>query len=255
MLGAEVIIPEEMERGCKICAGGKTAKNVSGYDMAKVYIGSLGTLAILASVTCKIYPLPEDRATVVGTFAKPEAPWTLAQVLLDSQLVPACINIYNRETASMLPADLAQSDKASAWVAVGVEGVKEAVERHVNDIGKMMRDQRATDVSVISESTEADYWKAMGQIGSAVRTNNEFSIGIEASVPISGAQEISTLIEKKGDKIGVPCCQLSYAGSGIVYSHIPLDQSGYQKYEQKLAEMVTAVRERVGGVPVGGREG
>lgn len=245
VLGIEVVIPEETCKGKKIHAGGKTVKNVSGYDMSKLYIGSLGTLAIIVEVTCRILPLPEDRATVMAGFPRSEAPWACAQALLESQLLPTSIEICNRETTSLFFKHATPSVEEEAWATVGLQGIKEAVEREIQEIEKLMRSEGATKFSILRGSKEVDYWKQVGRLGLEVRDTGVRSIGLKVSVPISMAQKISNTIAEKGVKINVPFYQLSHAGSGIVYAHIPLYEGLYKEREETLTKIVNSLREQV----------
>jgi glycolate oxidase FAD binding subunit len=245
ILGVEVVIPEEIEAGNKIRAGGKTAKNVSGYDMSKLYIGSLGTLAIVVEVTCRILPLPEDQATVVAAFSRLEAPWACTRALVESQLTPCSIELYDRETASLLPMRVRPSAEEVAWAAVGLEGFTEGVERHILEIERLVRSQGAEKVVILRGPHEASFWKNLGQLGLQVRDKGAWSIGLKVSVPLSMAQEISKAISNQGLKINVPCYQLSHAGSGILYAHICLSEGIYGQKEQALSQMVKALREQV----------
>jgi len=248
VLGVEVVIPEEIEAGTKTRAGGKTAKNVSGYDMSKLYIGSLGTLAIVVEVTCRILPLPEDRATVVAGFPRAEAPWACTQALLESQLTPCSIEVYNRETASLLPTRVRPSAEEVAWAAVGLEGLTEGVERHIVEIQRLARSQGAEKIVILREPHEASLWKHLGRLDLQVRYKGAQSIGLKVSVPLSMAPEISKAISDQGLRINVPCYQLSHAGSGILYAHILLSEGIYGEKEEALSQMVKALREQVEGM-------
>ena len=245
ILGVEVVIPEEIEAGNKIRAGGKTAKNVSGYDMSKLYIGSLGTLAIVVEVTCRILPLPEDQATVVAAFPRPEAPWACTRALLESQLTPCSIELYDRETASLLPMHVGPSAEEVAWAAVGIEGFTEGVGRHIVEIERLVRSQGAGKIVILRGPKEASYRKNLGRLGLQVRDKGARSIGLKVSVPLSMVQEISKAISNQGLKVNVPCYQLSHAGSGILYAHICLSEGIYGEKEQALSQMVKALREQV----------
>lgn len=245
VLGIKVVIPEKTGKGERIHAGGKTVKNVSGYDMSKLYIGSLGTLAIIVEVTCRIMPLPEDRATMVAGFTRSEAPWACAQALLDSQLIPTSIEVYNRETASLFFKHATPSGEEEFWSTVGLHGIKEAVEREIQEIEKLMRSEGATKFSILRGSKEIYYWKQVGRLGFELRDKCAQSIGLKVSVPISMAQKISNAIAEEGVKMNVPFYQLSHAGSGIVYTHIPLYEGSYKEKEETLAQIVNALREQV----------
>lgn len=244
VLGLEVVIPEEMENGQKTTAGGKTVKNVSGYDMSKLYIGSLGTLAIIVEVTCRILPLPEDRATVVAGFPGSEAPWAFAQALLESQLLPTAVEVYNHETASLLHTHRNSSGQEEAWVAVGLEGIREAVEREIVEIEGLTRSEGAKEITILRGSKEEGYCKQMGQLGLKVRTSDAWSIGLKTSVPISHAPDISKTMSEQGVKTDMTLNQLSHAGSGITYTYIPLSEGPYKEKEEALTQVVVDLREQ-----------
>lgn len=247
VLGIEVIIPEELEHGGQTRAGGRTVKNVSGYDMSKLYIGSLGTLAIITEATCRILPLPEDRATVVGVFSRPEDPWRLVEALQGSQLIPSCIEVYNGETVAFLTtsSNVRFNSEGDAWAAVGLEGIGEAVGRQIEEIERLARSDGVKEMQILRGPEEEAFWKRLGQIGYEIRKRSPWSIGLKVSVPLSMAQEMSKTIDDQLSKMDVPFHQLSHAGSGISYAHLPLSESLYTEQEKSLEQMVRALREEI----------
>ena len=65
ILGSKVVLAD----GTPVKVGGRVVKNVAGYDLSRLWVGSLGSLAILTEATFKVYPLPEKRATVIAAFS------------------------------------------------------------------------------------------------------------------------------------------------------------------------------------------
>src|SRR5690606_22273504 len=94
-------------------AGGRVVKNVAGYDLCKLLVGSMGTLAIITQVTLKLRPLAESRVLLWGTFSALEQIDDALERLLCSQTRPVAIEVLNpaaihqilRESKLELPAD------------------------------------------------------------------------------------------------------------------------------------------------------
>ncbi len=108
LLGVRVVHAD----GTETKAGGKLVKNVTGYDMCKLYTGALGTLGIVAEATLKVMPLTEDATTVVlgcDTFG---AALETAQSLLRADLLPEALEAWNGAAFSRT----ASGRAAAPWV-------------------------------------------------------------------------------------------------------------------------------------------
>jgi glycolate oxidase FAD binding subunit len=106
--------------GEKIKAGGKVVKNVAGYDMCKLFVGSLGTLGIISEATVRLAPLPETSGTLIvsGTFVDVQQ---FASELGRSRLLPSAVILRV---------------EGSHWqVVVRLEGFAETVARSERDLG------------------------------------------------------------------------------------------------------------------------
>jgi len=85
--------------GEQIKAGGKVVKNVAGYDMCKLFVGSLGTLGIITEVTFKMAPLPETFGTIMARGSLAQAA-QLIDALLASTLTPAAVTVVGGGVAT-----------------------------------------------------------------------------------------------------------------------------------------------------------
>jgi glycolate oxidase FAD binding subunit len=242
VLGVEVVVPDEAAQAARAAAGGKTVKNVSGYDMSKLYIGSLGTLGIVVAVTCKIMPLPEDRATVLAGFPGEDASLACAQAVRESQLFPSCFDIYDPETAGSFVEAVRPSSEHLSWLAVRLEGISEAVAYQTAEIETLARSQGSTDVVILRGSGEADHWKQMGRLAVALRSEKPLSVGLKVSVPPGLDSKVSTFIGDQGARMNLPLRRLSRAGSGIVYAHMPLSAERYAEKEGALVRTAKVLR-------------
>jgi glycolate dehydrogenase FAD-binding subunit len=102
--------------------GARVVKSVTGYDVPKLLVGSLGTLGILGELTLRLHPLPESEATCLLPLRDPAAVQELVARLLDSTLQPSRVELLDSAAlaASGLPA-------AAAGLVVSLGSVEPAV--------------------------------------------------------------------------------------------------------------------------------
>jgi glycolate dehydrogenase FAD-binding subunit len=116
--------------GARIKAGGKVVKNVAGYDMCKLFTGSLGTLGVVSEIILRIAPIPEATATVIVSGGLTET-LQLTDALSRSVLLPA---------AAMLMNSPQQHGAENQWqAAIRCEGFEVSVSRQLSDTEKLAR--------------------------------------------------------------------------------------------------------------------
>jgi len=123
VLGTRVALPN----GDRIRTGGRTMKNVAGYDLTKLFIGSFGTLGIITEVTFRTFALPEATAAWVFSHASFEDAWTFARAALDAPVTASILDILSPDATSVLARRLDQA-RPSQWTSiVAFEGGTEEV--------------------------------------------------------------------------------------------------------------------------------
>ncbi|MGQ9519524.1 MAG: FAD-binding oxidoreductase [Candidatus Fervidibacter sp.] len=108
--------------------GGKVVKNVAGYDLTKIYVGSFGTLGIIVEAAFKVRPLPESKAIVPLWGEKLEAFENFLSELVRSYVTPALSELLN---AGMLKASGVEellSPQGPYCLLHGFDGFKEEVD-------------------------------------------------------------------------------------------------------------------------------
>ena len=134
-------------------AGGMVVKNVSGFDMMKIYTGSLGTLALIVSANFKLLPLPRAAATFLCRSAEPHALQALAAALIAGQLTPVAVEYLEQAECAGAPFAL----------AVRCEGLPAAVERQQRDITAMAQ-QRGVTVEWLSAAPHEALWAQINDL-------------------------------------------------------------------------------------------
>ena len=98
-------------------AGGMVVKNVSGYDMPRLYLGSLGTLGVVVSANFKVLPRPRAEATVIAAYDEPAPAFSAASALRNSREPIAALEVAFFDGAWRLAARIEGRDETVAAVA------------------------------------------------------------------------------------------------------------------------------------------
>ena len=131
-----------------IKAGGKVVKNVAGYDMCKLFVGSLGTLGILTEVTLRMAPIPDTATTLVAAGALPKV-LQFVDELSRSALLPAAVTLMNSGALGA-----GQND----WrAAIRCEGFAETVTRHLVD-SQALAQHVGLGAEIVRDSADGQLW-------------------------------------------------------------------------------------------------
>ena len=117
--------------GQKISTGGKVVKNVAGYDMTRLMIGSAGTLGLITEVTCRVMTVPE-RCTAISVEGTLPDCSSLASAIITSRLTPVFVVIIPES---------GQSDeitRRSCRLEIGFEGFEKIVDEQLKRTGRML---------------------------------------------------------------------------------------------------------------------
>ena len=137
--------------GEQIKAGGKVVKNVAGYDMCKLFVGSLGTLGMITQVTLRTAPIPETAATLIASGSR-ETVADFARTISHSPLLPATVVILNSSACGEL--NVGGAD----WkLAVRSEGFAETVGRHVRD-ATTMAERIGLRADLLDDPAHGQFW-------------------------------------------------------------------------------------------------
>ncbi|MDR7523552.1 MAG: FAD-binding oxidoreductase [Armatimonadota bacterium] len=153
VIGIRAALPQ----GTVIRWGGKTVKNVAGYDMGKLFVGSLGTLGVITELTFKVSPLPETSKTIVVWGGDLLSLAEFAGRIAASPLQPTAITVLNRAGAAALGRD-------PALLLVRAEGVEAATARHERDLTAWAAGARY-DAETLTGWAEAATWRTVRDLG------------------------------------------------------------------------------------------
>ena len=135
--------------GNVVHGGGKVVKNVAGYDLPKLFVGSCGTLGVIVEVTVKLRPRPDDERLVAVPFDRLKDAGAAVRAIMASDLIPNAMEVLDAEALRAL--GLAG---APAALLAGFDGVAEQVAWQVQELGRLLGGDRGLEPRALS----ADVW-------------------------------------------------------------------------------------------------
>jgi glycolate oxidase FAD binding subunit len=216
------------DEGNEFKAGGRVVKNVAGYDLCKLLVGSLGTLGIITQVTLKLRPLAEQQA-LICLECEPATLDALLTSLHASRTRPACLELLNRASAQVVFPSANVAVPESPWVLiVGYEGNADAVNWQVQQIVKEVGSQYRLKARV--DFTATPLWEALCEFAAWPPAQTVFKANLLPSAVASFCQSVDREPNRPALR--------AHAGNGIIYGHWP---AGLTK--EQAASMLTTWRE------------
>ena len=121
--------------GVIVRGGGKVVKNVAGYDLPKLFVGSHGTLGIITAVTLKLRPLPDEERLVAVGFDRLKDGAEAVRAVMASDLIPNALEIVDAEASR--PLGLPASTPGSCTLIVGFDGVAEQIAWQCGELARI----------------------------------------------------------------------------------------------------------------------
>lgn len=196
--------------------GAKVVKSVSGYDMNKLYIGSLGTLGIILEATFKLYPLPAVERTWMALCPAGEtAARALAQVL-HSTIICTRVELLSSIAAQSVGRQAGCDVPAGAVaLAMSVSSVSEAVDAQIAAIRQLCEREGAAAGFLVEGSAQDSLWQAVCDFPSASGDGRSW-VTLKASVLPTQVIDTIGYAETLARNLGLESAAIAEAGCGIV---------------------------------------
>jgi glycolate oxidase FAD binding subunit len=143
LIGVTVVTAD----GAVVRGGGKVVKNVAGYDLPKLFIGSWGTLGVVVDATFKLRPLPDDERLLAVRFDRLKDCGAAARALLAGDLIPNAIEILDPTAAAALGLG------GEAALVVGFDGLREQVDWQAAELTALVGPLGGRDVTTLPPAT------------------------------------------------------------------------------------------------------
>lgn len=220
VLGLEVVLPT----GEIVQLGGKRVKDVTGYDLIHLMVGSEGTLGVFTRITLRLVPQPAARAVLLVPFPDlPEAIAAVPRVMTQGHLVPASVEFMDRlsvQTAYEFLGERPPQPDIGAMLLIEVDGYdREQVEREMETVADLCLDAGALDVYVgNTPDTQRRMWRPRQNLAEAFRAISPVQSVEDIVVPPAQIPDLMPELERLAEKYGVliPC--YGHAGDGNLHA-------------------------------------
>ncbi len=239
-LGLKAILPG----GALIKAGGKTVKNVSGYDLTKLFIGSLGTLGVIVEATIRFYPRPEKEIILFLNYAEISAAFTLAMELLHSELLPCALILLNKEAQKALSLNHLANHLSNYTLLIGLAGTREEVEGQLPTLLGWAAKGTST-WHILEEPEVAKIWKAFQELPENLILKGGLNFAGKATMLISKGAEIYKKAEALWSNEAQRTVLLGHLGTGILNFYFAAPTEINSAPTNKVLNSIKALRKEL----------
>jgi FAD/FMN-containing dehydrogenase len=253
-------LPRDMILGVKVVApngeiaggGGKTVKNVSGYDISKLMVGSMGSLGILCEMTFKLLPLPEQMETLLISFDSFSEAADLVNRIFETTLIPAAVEVMNSTTFTNLGVkDIPEFDSNKYVVVIALEAFQDAITRMETEISEMAESIGAKSQANIKDLANLRFWLAVSDLDPTLKEKFPDLIKAKLNYRISEWRGIVEFVDSTLSQNNIEHATLAHAGSGICLINLFIDQndnSSMDKAVEAMAQLLERSREAGGNM-------
>jgi len=222
VLGLEVVLAN----GDVLWVGGKT-RDVPGYDLTGLLVGSEGTLAIVTKVVVRLMRLPEATRTLLAIFNELDEASAVASSIIAHGIVPAALEMIDREVIQAVEPALhvGYPLDADAVLLIELEGLREAVVEESEAVLNICREMGAREVRLAEEAAERErLWAGRkGSISALGRLAPNYYV-LDGTVPRSKLPQVLRQVNEVGRRYGFRIANVFHAGDGNLHPNILFDE-------------------------------
>ena len=225
VLGLEAVLPT----GETIRTGGKAVKNVVGYDLTQLLVGSEGTLAIITRIILRLVPKPPKQATLRATFPDVESSVAAVTNIIRARVVPAALELIDGDSLEAVARNLNVRSLApegtAALLLLEVDGIEEAIEEEAARVEQACRAAGATEVlRARDEQERQELWRVRRELSLSLKMIASLKFNHDVVVPKGRIPELFTLVRAIRERFGlrIPC--FGHAGDGNIHVNIMVDK-------------------------------
>ncbi len=230
VMGLEVVLASgEVAR-----FGGKTVKNVTAYDMVRLFTGSEGTLGIITEITVRLIPAPEAKITMSAVFKDLASAGRTIEGIIKNKVIPATMEIMDKVTMETVEnhTHAGLPTEAEAILLIEVDGIPEVVQREAAIVQEVVTKNGGEIRVAADEQERSQLWAARREALPALAQKRPTTILEDATVPRSKITEMLLAIQDIGRRYNLTIGTFGHAGDGNLHPTILTDARDKDEMER-----------------------
>ncbi|MFQ5997801.1 MAG: FAD-binding oxidoreductase [Candidatus Bathyarchaeia archaeon] len=222
VLGLEVVLPT----GEIVNVGGKS-RDIPGYDLTGVFVGSEGTLGIVTKMTLRIHRKPEAIKTLMAVFATTDDASNTVSDIIANGILPAAVEMMDKLAIKAI--ELSQHacsypKDAGAVLLIEVDGLKDGLERQIQRIKEICSKNRAREVREAKDEAERKkFWTGRKGAFPAMGSLSPNYVVQDGVIPRTKLPQALRKINKISETYGLQIANVFHAGDGNLHPLIAFD--------------------------------
>ena len=220
VLALEAVLPT----GEVINTGSKAVKNVVGYDLTQLLVGSEGTLAIITKITLRLLPKPPANATMLATFAGIRGAVDAVSELIRRRVVPAALELIDSDSLQAIETNLGGGlvpPATGAALIVEVDGTERGVQEDLDRVVEACRGVGAKEITRARDEAERDrVWSLRRQTSAALKATGLTKINHDVVVPKGRVPELFDVVAEIKEKFKLRVASFGHAGDGNIHVNL-----------------------------------
>lgn len=219
VMGLEVVLAD----GEVIHTGSRCVKDVVGYDLTRLFVGSEGTLGVITRAVLKLLPLPEAKQTLMATFESIDKAAETVADIIKRGIVPTTLEFMDRHCirAVVQYRDIGLPVDAGALLLIEVDGKQREIETDLDRVRTVCESNGAIGIEIAADKTgQEELWQSRRSVHAALTRLRPKWEEEDISVPIARIPDMVRRLEEIGRELNVLVVSFGHAGDGNIHISI-----------------------------------